>query len=49
MNQPTLWGEIGGKTGNDHPQTSYEAGRKVRAGTQKTPNTTAYCMHTGTA
>ena len=35
MNQPTLWGEIGGKTGNDHPQTSYEAGRKVRAGTQK--------------
>jgi len=35
MNQPTLWGEIGGKTGNNHPQTSYEAGRKVRAGTQK--------------
>ena len=35
MNQPTLWGEIGGKTGNDHPQTSYEAGRKVRSGTQK--------------
>ena len=35
MNQPTLWGEIGGKTGNDYPQTSYEAGRKVRVGTQK--------------
>ena len=35
MNQPTLWGQIGGKTGNDHPETSIEAGRKVRAGTQK--------------
>ena len=48
MNQPTLWGEIGGKTGNDHPQTSYEAGRKVRAGTQK-HQYYAYCTHTETA
>jgi len=35
MNQPTLWGETGGKTGNYHPETSYEAARKVRSGTQK--------------
>jgi DNA-binding HxlR family transcriptional regulator len=35
MNQPTLWGGIGGTTGNDHPETSYEAGRKVKSGSQK--------------
>lgn len=35
MNQPTLWGGVGGKTGNDHPETSYEAARTVKSGTQK--------------
>lgn len=33
--QPTLWGGMGGKTGNEHPETSYNAGRTVRSGTQK--------------
>ena len=32
MNQQTLWG---GTTGTHHPETSHEAGRKVKSGSQK--------------
>lgn len=39
MNQPNLWGfdpnEIGGKVGNDHPETSQRASMRVKAGSQK--------------
>tara|TARA_R110002020_G_scaffold229871_1_gene440636 strand:- start:47 stop:646 length:600 start_codon:yes stop_codon:yes gene_type:complete len=33
--EPTLWDSIGGKTGRNHPETSQQAGRKVKSGTQK--------------
>jgi len=36
MNEPTLWGgQIGGKVGYNHPETSVKAAMKVKSGTQK--------------
>ena len=36
MNEPTLWGgQIGGKVGHNHPETSHKAAKKVKSGTQK--------------
>ncbi len=36
MNEPTLWGgQIGGKVGHNHPETSHKAAMKVKSGTQK--------------
>ena len=35
QSEPTLWDSVGGKTGRHHPETSKQAGRKVKSGTQK--------------
>ena len=33
--QPSLWDQIGGKVGNNHPLTSHKASSRVRSGSQK--------------
>ena len=39
MEQPNLWGfdpnQVGGKVGNDHPETSQRASMRVKSGSQK--------------
>ena len=39
MSQPNLWGfdpnEIGGRVGNNHPETSQRASMRVKSGSQK--------------